>query len=74
MSPAVQVRIEDANLEVMARIVKATAQKYGCDVEIDFNNGTRKAVFTGDEEAKSLIFDKILDMFEFKEGDASVLC
>jgi hypothetical protein len=73
MPPIVPVQIEDANIEVMARIVKAASRKYGCDVEIDFSNGFRKVVFTGNEDLKEVIFDKVLSMFEFKEGDASVL-
>ena len=62
----VPIQIEDANLEIMARIVKAASHKYNCDVEIDFSNGVRKAVFTGDEEMKAYIAEEILDIFESK--------
>ena len=63
----VPIQIEDANLEIMARIVKAASHKYNCDVEIDFSNGVRKVVFTGDEEMKAYIAEEILDIFESKE-------
>ena len=66
----VPIQIEDANLEIMARIVKAASHKYNCDVEIDFSNGIRKVVFTGAEEMKDYIAAEILDIFESKEGDA----
>lgn len=66
----VPIQFEDTNLEVMARIVKAASRKYNCNVEIDFSNGARKVVFTGDEEMKGYISAEILDIFESKEGDA----
>ncbi len=66
----VPIQIEDANLEIMARIVKAASRKYNCDVEIDFRNGVRKVIFTGDEEMKAYIAGEVLDIFESKEGDA----
>jgi len=66
----VRIQFEDTNLEVMARIVKAASRKYNCDVEIDFKNGVRKAVFSGDEEMKAYIAGEVLDIFESKEGDA----
>jgi hypothetical protein len=66
----VPIQIEDANLEIMARIVKAASRKYNCDVEIDFSNGGRKVVFVGDEEMKPYIAGEVLDIFESKEGDA----
>lgn len=66
----VPIQIEDANLEIMARIVKAASRKYNCDVEIDFSNGIRKVVFTGDEEMKAYIAEEILDIFEPREQDA----
>jgi len=69
----VPINIEDANLEIMARIVKAASRKYNCDVEIDFSNGVRKVVFTGDDETKAAIAGEVLDMFQCKEGDACAL-
>ena len=66
----VPIQFEDANLEIMARIVKAASHKYNCDVEIDFNNGVRKVEFKGDEEMKAYIAEEVLDIFESKKGDA----
>ncbi len=66
----VPIQFEDTNLEIMARIVKAVSHKYNCDVEIDFSNGARKVVFTGDEEMKAYIAGEVLDFFESKEGEA----
>ena len=69
-SNMIPIQFEDANFEIMARIVKAASHKYNCDVEIDFRNGVRKVVFTGDEEMKPYIAGEVLDIFESKEGDA----
>jgi len=69
----VPIRMEDANLEIMARIVKAASRKYNCDVEIDFSNGVRKVVFMGDEEMKPYIAGEVLDIFESREADACSL-
>ena len=65
----VPIQLEDANLEIMARIMKAASHKYNCDVEIDFNNGIRKVVFMGDEEMKHHIAGDVMDIFEFKVAD-----
>ena len=66
----VSIQFEDDNLEIMARIVKAASRKYNCDVQIDFSNGARKVIFTGDEEMKAYISGEVLAIFESKEGDA----
>lgn len=66
----IPVQLKDANLEVMARIVKAASHKYDCDVEIDFSNGSRIVVFQGDESMKPYIAAEIMDIFESKEKDA----
>ena len=63
-SNMVPIQFEDANFEIMARIVKAASHKYNCIVEIDFNNGVRKAVFMGDEEMKPHIVGEVLEIFE----------
>ena len=63
-SNMVPIQFEDANFEIMARIVKAASHKYHCDVEIDFSNGVRKAVFMGDEEMKPHIVGEVLEIFE----------
>jgi hypothetical protein len=63
-SNTVPIQFEDANFEIIARIVKAASHKYNCDVEIDFSNGVRKAVFMGDEEMRPHIVGEVLDIFE----------
>ena len=68
----VPIQFEDANFEIMARIIKAASHKYNCDVEIDFSNGVRKAVFTGDEDMKPHIVGEVLDIFGSKGGDMCV--
>ncbi len=59
----IPIKFEDANLEIMARIVKAASHKYNCNVEIDFSNGLKKAVFVGDEEMKPYIAEEVMDIF-----------
>ena len=49
MTDIIPVNIEDTNAEVLAMIVKATSRKYDCSIDIDFQNGNRKAEFIGDE-------------------------
>jgi hypothetical protein len=58
------ITLEDANFEIMARIVKCTSRKFDCDEEIDFSNGGRKVVLMGDEEMKLHIIGEVLDIFE----------
>lgn len=60
----IPIRFEDTNLEVLARIVKAASQKYNCSVNINFNDGNRKAEFVGDETYKPYIAEEIQDMFK----------
>ena len=71
-SNMVPIQFEDANFEIMARIVKAASHKYNCDVEIDFSNGAQKADFKCDEEMKPYIVGEVLEIFESKEGDSAV--
>jgi len=59
----IPIKIEDANIEILARIAKAASQKFNCSMEIDFNNGNRKVEFVGDEFYKPLIADEVLDIF-----------
>ena len=44
----IPVRIENANAEIFARIMKSTASKYDCSVDIDFADGNRIVDFVGD--------------------------
>ena len=71
-SDMVPIQFENANFEIMARIVKAASHKYNCDVEIDFSNGAQKVVFMCDKEMKSYIVGEVLEIFESKEGDRAV--
>ena len=63
----IPIKIEDANIEILARIAKAASQKFNCSMEIDFNNGNRKVEFVGDEFYKPLIADEVLDIFTINE-------
>jgi len=42
MSPIVPITFEDTNVEVLARIVKATSEKFDCTMEIDFPSSISK--------------------------------
>ena len=59
----IPIKFEDANIEVLAKIVKAASRKYDCSMDIDFNNGNRKAEFVGDEFYKPLIVEEVQDIF-----------
>jgi len=69
----VPIQFEDANLEIIARIAKATSRKYNCDMEIDFSNGFRRVVFMGDEEMKTHIAGEVLDIFNSGKAEVSSL-
>jgi len=59
----IPIKFEDTNIEVLARIVKAASRKFDCSMDIDFNNGNRKAEFVGDEFYKPLIVEEVQDIF-----------
>jgi hypothetical protein len=59
----IPIKIEDANIEVLARIAKAASHKFDCSMNIDFKNGNRKIEFIGDEFYKPLIAEEVLDIF-----------
>jgi hypothetical protein len=63
----IPVKIEDTNIEVLARIVKAASRKYDCSMDIDFQNGNRKVEFIGDETFKPFIAEEVECIFEKKE-------
>jgi hypothetical protein len=69
----IPIQLEDANLEIIARIAKATSRKYNCDMEIDFSNGFRKVVFMGDEEMKTHIAGEVLEIFDSSKADVCSL-
>ena len=59
----IPIKIEDANIEVLARIAKAASHKFDCSINIDFKNGNRKVEFIGDEFYKPLIAEEVLEIF-----------
>ena len=59
----ITIKIEDANIEVLARIAKAASHKFDCSMNIDFKNGNRVVEFIGDEFYKPLVADEVLDIF-----------
>ena len=67
MTDMIPVEIEDTNIEVLAMIVKAASRKYDCSIDIDFQNGNRKAEFIGDEIFKPLIAEEVECIFAKKE-------
>jgi len=74
MSNKIPIHIEETNKEVLARIIKATAKKYNCNLVIDFNNGNRTVEFRGDEACKPLIVEKLKDILKFdKDADSITL-
>ena len=66
MTDKIPVKFEDTNIEVLAMIVKAASRKYECSMDIDFQNGNRKAEFIGDEIFKPFIVDEIESIFAKK--------
>ena len=63
MKYIVPVRFEDANKEIMARIVKAASKKYDCTMKIDFQKGRRTAEFIGDDLYKPIIAEEVESIF-----------
>jgi hypothetical protein len=63
MLNAIPITIESANSEIWARIVKAEARKYDCDVNIDFSKGNRKAEFIGDKTYMTHILEDVRQIF-----------
>jgi hypothetical protein len=59
----IKINREETNLEVLARIAKATARKYDCSLSIDFQNGKRQIEFIGDNECKAKIANAVEDCF-----------
>ena len=59
----IPIKLEDANIEILARIAKVASQKFDCSMNIDFKNRNRIVEFIGDEFYKPLIAEEILDIF-----------
>ena len=60
----IPVRIENANAEIIARIMKSTASKYDCSMDIDFTDGNRIVDFVGDSSLKPYIIDDVVQYFQ----------
>ena len=67
MENKIPLNIKDTNLEILARIAKATSRKYGCNIEIDFQNGHQIVKFEGDESCKPHISEEIEKLFKNSE-------
>ena len=63
----IPIKIEDTNIEVLARIVKVASKKFDCSMDIDFQNGNRKVEFIGDEIFKPLIAEEVECIFAKNE-------
>jgi ribosomal protein S17E len=59
----IKINREETNLEILARIAKATAQKYDCSMTIDFQNGNRRIEFSGNPAAKEKIANTMAAYF-----------
>ena len=66
MNRNIPIHKQDDNTEVLARIVKATSQKYDCDMRIDFQQGNCEARFVGDETLKPFIAEDVKMIFAKK--------
>ena len=60
----IRINHEETNLEVLARIAKATARKFDCSLHIDYSNGNRRIEFVGDESSKALIAAEMEYLFD----------
>jgi hypothetical protein len=67
MSNKIPIKVEDTNLEVLARIAKAASRKFDCSMKIDFNNGNRQIEFIGDDSYKALIIEEVKEIFSKDE-------
>ena len=66
----VKINREETNLEILARITKATARKYDCSLTIDFKNGKRRIEFIGDNECKEQIANTVEKYFKNPSDDS----
>ncbi len=63
MMNKIPLNIEDTSVEIYARIVKSEAQKYGCDVVIDFSDQNRNFFFKDKDDCNSHILADVKDIF-----------
>ncbi len=59
----VRLFIRDATVEVFARIVKAEAAKYGCDMRVEYDEGENFVRFLGDTECVPHIVEDVKKIF-----------
>ena len=57
------IHYEETNAEIYARIAQSVASKYGCEMRLDFQGGSRKVEFLGDEACKHRIAAEIQNIF-----------
>ena len=69
MENKIPIKVKDTNLEILARIAKATSRKYGCNIEIDFQNGHEIIKFEGDATFKPHISEEIRKLFKSNESE-----
>ncbi|MBF0099374.1 MAG: hypothetical protein HQK77_00550 [Desulfobacterales bacterium] len=60
MKEHLAIHIEETNLEIFDRMVKATAKKYDCSLHIDFQNGNKVVKFIGANSYLPHIVDEVL--------------
>lgn len=60
----IKITREETNLEILARIAKATARQYDCSMTIDFHDGNRRIEFSGDPSSKEKIAHTLATYFE----------
>lgn len=65
----IKIQREETNLEILARITKATAHKYDCSLTIDFQNGNRRIEFVGNSAEKPRIADQVKRIFDPSAGN-----
>ena len=63
MKTAIPIATEETNIEILARIAKATSKKWGCTMQIDFYNGNRTVLFSGDPECRPVIVYELEEIF-----------
>jgi len=60
----IRITREETNLEILARIARATARKYDCSMTIDYHDGNRRIEFSGDPSSKAKIAHTLATYFE----------
>jgi hypothetical protein len=64
METILPITIEETNIEVLAKIIKAECEKLDCTLNIDFKNGHREIEYVGEEEYRSHIAQQVFDIFK----------